>query len=423
MNIEDQFCSSPWFHMRITNNGKFEFCRWADSSHTTDQSNISTVDPLTFFQKGMAPLRQDMLDGKTVEACKQCKIMEQHSKVSGRQKQLLKTGIVIDNFAKTAASSTFRTAFEQTNVDLRPMDWQIDLGNHCNSACVFCSPDSSSRLAVEFKRIGFIDQLPDRSWVEDPVVFDKFVHTLTTTTGLTYLHFIGGETLITPGFCFILQALIAANLHSRVTIGFTTNLTVWDPEINQLLTQFKTVNLGTSIETLDRVNDYVRWPSNIDQVTDNLDRWLELAQQNDWITSLRITPTVLTASRVLSLYQLAVKHNIGIESCNFLHEPAFMRTSVLPMSQRLAAADQLQTWIDSQATTETTIINTRDLHHAQASAAQDARSYVQYLRNAPDESYRLPALVEYLKKLEKSRSNCVLDYLPEYEQIFRSAGY
>ena len=423
MNIEDQFCSSPWFHMRITNNGKLEFCRWADNHLLTDQENIATTHPLTFFQKVMAPLRQDMLDGKTVAACHYCKTMEQHGKISGRQKQLLKTGIVKDNFVKTAASSTFRTAFEKTEINLRPVDWQIDLGNHCNSACVFCSPKSSSRLASEFKRIGFIDQLPDRNWVEDPVAFNNFVHTLSTTTGLAYLHFLGGETLITPGFRSILQALIDADLHSRVAIGFTTNLTVWDPEMNQLLTQFKTVNLGTSIETLDRVNDYVRWPSNIGQVTTNLDRWIELAQQNNWITSLRITPTVLTAARVLSLYQLAVRHNIGIESCNFLHEPAFMRTSVLPMPQRLAIADQLQTWIDGQATNETTVINTRDLHHAQASAVQDAQSYVQYLRNAPDESDRLPALVEYLKKLEKSRSNCVLDYLPDYEQIFRSAGY
>jgi hypothetical protein len=93
------------------------------------------------------------------------------------------------------------------------------------------------------------------------------------------------------------------------------------------------------------------------------------------------------------------------------------------MPQRLAAADQLQTWINSQATDETKVINIRDLHHAQASAVQDAQSYVQYLTNAPDESHRLPALVEYLKKLEKSRSNSVLDYLPEYEQIFRAAGY
>jgi hypothetical protein len=54
---------------------------------------------------------------------------------------------------------------------------------------------------------------------------------------------------------------------------------------------------------------------------------------------------------------------------------------------------------------------------------QDLQSYINYLENAPDESDRLPELVEYLKLLEGSRGNCILTYLPEYEELFRSAGY
>ena len=423
MKIEDQFCSSPWFHMRITNNGTLEFCRWIDRTHLTNQPNISSTHPLTFFQKDMASLRQAMLDGHPIKACHECKTMEQHGKVSGRQKQLLKTGISTDNFVKTAASSTFRSVFDQTEINLHPVDWQIDLGNHCNSACVFCSPESSSRLAAEFYKIGFIDQMPARSWAEDPVIVEKFIKILTSTPGLTYLHFLGGETLITPGFRSMLQALIDAGLSRRVTIGFTTNLTVWDPDINKMMSEFQQVNVGTSIETLDKTNDYVRWPSTINQVSSNLDRWVELAKQNNWIISLRITPTILTASRVLSLYQFAVDHNIGIESCNFLNNPAFMRSSVLPKHQRLEIADQIQAWANTSVFDKTKIINIRDHHHAVAVAVQDALSYAQYLIDAPDESDRLPALVDYLKKLEKSRSNSVLDYLPEYEQIFRAAGY
>jgi len=48
---------------------------------------------------------------------------------------------------------------------------------------------------------------------------------------------------------------------------------------------------------------------------------------------------------------------------------------------------------------------------------------VEYMRNEPDESHRLPDLISYLKTMEQSRKNSVLDYLPEYEELFRSAGY
>ena len=54
---------------------------------------------------------------------------------------------------------------------------------------------------------------------------------------------------------------------------------------------------------------------------------------------------------------------------------------------------------------------------------QDARSYLNYLESAEDESSRLPDLVVYLKRLEASRGNSILTYLPQYEDIFRSAGY
>jgi hypothetical protein len=54
---------------------------------------------------------------------------------------------------------------------------------------------------------------------------------------------------------------------------------------------------------------------------------------------------------------------------------------------------------------------------------QDLQSYVNYLRDMPDESNRLPELIAFLKRIEAVRGNSILTYLPEYEELFRSAGY
>jgi predicted alpha-1,2-mannosidase len=86
--------------------------------------------------------------------------MEQHDKISGRQKQLLKTGIRLEQFEKTLASSPWVAEFAQGGTTSQvPQDWQIDLGNYCNSACIFCTPRWSSRLATEFKKIGIIEKI------------------------------------------------------------------------------------------------------------------------------------------------------------------------------------------------------------------------------------------------------------------------
>jgi sulfatase maturation enzyme AslB (radical SAM superfamily) len=411
--------------MRIVSTGQMKFCRWSNADQSTPI--IGEVHPLTFFQQHMAPVRAAMLAGQPSTECNDCYVMEKYSKVSGRQKQLLKTGITIKDFDKSCLSSTFASEFKKSSqhgqTDLRPIDWQIDLGNHCNSACVMCVPESSSRLATEFHRIGFIKQLPPANWTEDESKVDMFIDLLSRTPGLTYLHFIGGETLITPGFKKILRTIVKQHFRDKITVGLTTNLTVWDSEINHLLGEFKQVHLGMSIESMTRVNDYVRYPSNIQSVTETMHRWIELSRTQGWIPTLRTTPTALTAGELLGIYKFALTNRVGIESCNFLDEPHMLRMSVLPLDTRKQISDQIKHWIQQQGLDTETVINIRDPNQAQQNVLQDLTSYVNYLNESPDETHLLPIMVRYLKKLDQSRGNCVLDYLPEYEELFRSAGY
>jgi sulfatase maturation enzyme AslB (radical SAM superfamily) len=415
--------------MKIASNGQMKYCRWSSMTGkvTEDTPVIGDVHPLTFFQKNMSQERKAMLDGQPLDDCNDCYVMEKYHKVSGRQKQLLKTGITTDNFAKSCISSPFAAEFEKSletgQTDLVPLDWQIDLGNHCNSACVMCAPASSSRLAAEFHRIGFIDRLPVLNWTEDSSRVDLLIDVLSKTSDLAYLHFVGGETLITPGFKKILRALMKHEFRHNITVGLTTNLTVWDAEINHMLGEFKQVNLGMSIDSMTQVNDYVRYPSDIQSVTALLNRWIELSRKHNWIPTIRTTPTALTAGELLDIYKFASQSKVGIESCNFLDEPQVLRMSVLPLTVRQQISNQLQHWLQDQKIDTETVINNRDPNHVQQSILQDAVSYVNYLDQCPDETHLLPAMMQYLKKLDQSRGNCVLDYLPEYEELFRSAGY
>ena len=429
MSFEKNFCPSPWFHMRINNTGHYEYCRWAMKQDRTAEKNIRDQDPITWFQHDMKSVRQAMLDGVSVPGCRECDLVDTHGKVSGRQRQRLKIGLDPLNFEKSLLSSPwideFRCSLEQQgDSNLMPLDWQIDLGNFCNSACVFCNPAYSSRLAAEFKRIGFINELPPNSWCDDPVLLSRFINMLEQSPSLAYLHFIGGETLITPAFQTILQALIRTGLHQRVSIGFTTNLTVWDQSIVDLLIQFKEVNLGVSIECVHPLNDYVRYGGQIQKTMSIMQQWITVAKANQWLIQIRITPTALSIWHLDTVYEFASRENIAVESCNFLNDPVFMRPSVLPRDLRDAVIEKLKIVVQGwKNNLDTRIINTRDSHHAQSQIREDAVSYINYLENQPDESYRLPDLVEYLKHLERNRGNSILDYLPEYENILRPAGY
>lgn len=429
MSLEKYFCSSPWFHMRIQNDGTYDYCRWSDTKHQTQNDGINTKPVEVFFQNNLSDLRKRMLNGEYIESCKNCYKMEEHHKLSGRQKQLLKTGIQLDNFTKTVLSSPWKPVFSDSQTkngrtDQLPQDWQIDLGNHCNSACVFCHPKDSSRLATEFKKIGLIKELPRKNWSTDPEQLDNFFNFLSQSEKLCYLHFIGGETLITPGFKSILEKLVASKLNSKLTIGFTTNLTEWRPDIIDLL-KFFDVHVGLSIECLHPVNDYVRYGGKYDRTLSLLDRWVKEGKQNNWIVSVRTTPTLLTILHLTTVYDYCFDNDIFIESCNFINEPSFLRPSVLPRKYRLQVLEKIISWIDKHPiqVIESKVLNNRNATTVKQQIIEDIFSYKNYLEQEQDESHLLPAMVNYLKTLESNRQNSILDYLPEYEELFRTVGY
>lgn len=409
--------------MRINNAGHYEYCRWADKSQYTQGPHIQAVSPQTFFQQHVGEIRQQLINGKQPEGCRECQVMEQHGKISGRQKQLLKVGVRLEQFEKTLASSPWLDTFQNANFTQMPQDWQIDLGNYCNSACIFCNPNSSSRLATEWKKIGFINELPPANWSDDPALIQRLVDTLQQSKHIQYLHFIGGETLITPAFATILKALIQAGLHRTSTIGFTTNLSVWNSDVVDLLERFESVNLGMSVESFSIINDYVRWPVCLPTVFENLDRWQEVAKRNSWLMQFRTTPTCLTVGKLLPIYDYALTHGITVESCNFLHRPEVLRPNVLPKSYRESIVDSMQSWIDRHNENFENVVNIRNPDTVQAQLVQDLTSYKNYLLHEPDCSDKLPDMVQFLKKIEANRGNSILTYLPEYEELFRSAGY
>ena len=434
MSLKKHFCSSPWFHMRIESDGTFQFCRWISQNNkfvkNTDH-NIQQINVPEYFQKKLSNLRTKMLNGEKISECSSCKQMEEQGKISGRQKQLLKTGIQLTEFEKTFQSSTFfnefkKSAEQQGDITLLPQDWQIDLGNFCNSACIFCSPNDSSKLATEFKKLGLISRLPKKNWVDNPVLLENFVDILTNSKKLTYLHFLGGETIITPGFKKILKKLIEKKINKNVSIGFTTNLTVWDQDTIDLLVQYREVNLGMSIECLHPVNDYLRWPSKLTDVKIILEKWIEVAKKHHWLVQLRPTPTVFSIAHLKTLYEYAFEKNIGIESCNFLHNPEFIKISLLPKNIRDIISKELSRWINSHKEyldNNELIVNTRDINKIRTYILQDAQSYINYLNNVPEETHRWKDLVNYIKKIESSRKNNILNYVPEYEKFLRTAGY
>lgn len=439
LSLKDNFCSSPWFHLRISPEGNYRPCRWGDYSIGSDH-NVANTSLTEYLQSDiMTNIRSEMLEGKSPSVCKDCQYEQTTGKVSGRQRQLLKSGIIEADFEKTFCASPHWNRFEYSHLNQGqtnevPCDFQIDLGNTCNSACIMCPPRYSSRVTEEHKNLHKIEPLifgdPTRikNWADNEELVRKFILEITELPYIKYIHFLGGETLYMKSFYNICNQLIDKDIAQETIMGTTTNCTVYDERIEHVIRNFKAVHLGLSIEAVTPVNDYVRWPSKIDQVLDHVDRFLELRQHHNLFLSLRITPNIFSIYHLDQMLEFMINNQIIAESCNILYEPSCLRMELLPNNLRQQVIGKLNSLVKKYELERPwdKIINRRVPEKINSVISDVIFEYIDFL-----EKYETPDnieedrqnLVKFLNAYESIHNNKILDYLPEYEEFLRSIGY
>jgi MoaA/NifB/PqqE/SkfB family radical SAM enzyme len=437
--LKDTFCSSPWFHIRIDPAGRFLPCRW--SSHREETGyNISTTTINEFMNsETMQEIRTSILNGDSLRMCDSCYYEDDNNKVSGRQRQLLKSAIDISNFEKTLCASPHYPIFENSAThngytNQLPVDLQIDLGNTCNSACIMCSPTYSSKLASDYIPLNRIEPnlfklFPKfKNWADDPVLVDKFVNEIATIPNIKYIHFLGGETLYLKSFYTICNRLIENGLAKDISLGTTTNGTMYTDELEYIIKNFKHVHLGLSIESLHYVNDYIRWPSRIDIVKSNINKFIQIRHTTNLHASLRITPNIFSIFHLDTIFEFMINNQITAESCDILRDPSCLRMELLPPEIINQCLDKINRVISTYNLIEDNqvIINRRRDDLVDPVISQVIFEYKHFLENCQmpanveEERYNL---VKFINAFETQHNNTILDYLPEYEEFLRQYGY
>lgn len=434
--LKKTFCSSPWFHTRLTYDGSFEKCRWAKNPESTE--NISNVSLLEYYNSDeMKQFRLQFLNGEKPRECETCYYQEQFGKLSGRQKQLLKSAINVDDFAHSFKSSPHYRDFELSNThngsSLRdPTDLQVDLGNLCNSACIMCEPRASSRLTQDYNKLSQHSSLflkPEKytAWVDDPVAMKSFLTSLKLIGDVKYLHLLGGETLYNQAFYKICNELIENGNSGGIIVGTTTNGTIYNTELQNLIPQFKEFHLGISIESVTPLNDYIRYPSDINKILENIDHFVKLREQYPGLyLTLRITPNLFTIYEIDQLFEYMIENKITAESCNILFKPECLRMELMPEDIRQETIAKIEAVIAKYSLERHKVSNIRNPHLISQVTADTVYEYLDFLKN-----YKVPSnrdelhkqLVEFLKSFESIRNNSILDYAPRYKDFLRHIGY
>jgi glutamate-1-semialdehyde 2,1-aminomutase len=191
-----------------------------------------------------------MLAGNTLTECERCDRQESMGATSFRRHSNKQFGIV-------------------TQADAVPRDWEFQITNLCNLKCMMCSSQNSSQLLNEnVVLFGIPDTQQQYQWNEHShATITKLFETLDSAV------LRGGEPFMVPWIKDLL-ANIPKSRAQEITLLFNTNLTKVTPEIMQVLAKFKHIKFSCSIDAVDQLNHYIRFPSN----WEDIERALALAK-------------------------------------------------------------------------------------------------------------------------------------------------
>ena len=266
------FCTAP--------HSVYDFRFHPDKFKVTTCCNldISKTDKALDFNF-IENVKQDMSQGLVPEACWRCASEEQNQAQSERVKYMLGYTVAeLEQFKENKKTNEFQVGMKFSNL--------------CNLACRSCNETDSSLWAKLMNTPTLPGYEIDTS--TDEFLWNQMTDMIRTEhkkTNNFYVHPIGGETMIQPGFAKLIDWLITENLASTTVLRLTTSLVpnIADKFLEKLVS-FRRVEFLSSVDSVGENYHYVRWPAQFNKIEDNLKTFVLLNQQYPGKFGLSISP-------------------------------------------------------------------------------------------------------------------------------------
>lgn len=328
--IPKNFCVMPFLGGIIKTDGTIGVCCNISNAKIKNPCNIKNNTYLEWkvsnYRKN---LQNEFLSGKSPINCSRCWNQENLGKESLRQSKNKHYKL---NYFKTIESFLIRFPL---NSD--PIEWEMQITNLCNLKCQMCSGKDSSKLLVENKKIFpstsiHLNNEEKKELYIDQKMFDIDSNGLENIKNILNekikeINFRGGEPLIIPKIEDLLGYIVQKGYAKNLILQITTNGTIINDKILELLKKFKRVRLMISIESTNKQNDYIRFPSQWQTVENNIKTYKLLKNVEFFICA---TVSNLSLMYIDQLIHFSIKNNFYTK-LEIIDSPNYMHFSILPV--------------------------------------------------------------------------------------------
>ena len=430
------FCNIPWFELNINHDGSYDLCGCQNDrligTELGQHYNIKKI-PVADYWNGqrLQDARLRKLGDVPDPMCKMCQTKESVGYQSNRVKENLKSVIFSEAFDRSFEQSPNHHHFEYSKVNQgltqsRIRSLHINLGNTCNFACRMCSPTASTRLQTEFKQLNWLTSNQKfEHWTDSEAGWQNFLDFLEQQAqDIKVIHIIGGEVEFMPKFEFLIDYFINRGLASTVNISFTTNGSVDYRRHFEKLQQYKRVEVGISIESVEPIGDYIRQGGNIQQILKNISVMNNTALNNMQM-AIRTVPSLLSLPSYVSLIDWAWQNEMPIDN-SLLIGPAWLQARLLPDSIKekiVNDVSQLMSRLPVDHINE--FNNQKDPHKINVSIRNECESIIGIARlDPPDNVNELRSLcASKLSQWDKLKKTNIQLYSQDLYEFLKEYGY
>jgi MoaA/NifB/PqqE/SkfB family radical SAM enzyme len=336
------YCVLPWVNVTVDPDGSIKPCCVSQDfikKPTGEKFNLG-VDKIEDIinSQDVVEIRRKMLAGEKVAGCSQC---YQHEEYGGKSQRLQYNQMFPLNFSQSHVERT----------DIKYFD--LRLGNLCNLNCRSCSPKNSSQFSKEINELHntnitkFHEILPLTidTWYESDVFMDNIDSQL---KNIKLLYLTGGEPTIIKKNFEILNKLISTGFSKNITVMINSNMTNLKTNFYEILDEFKSVIFFASIDGTGPIQEYLRYPSDWNQIDSNITKLIKKAN-----IKIRPTPVIQTTNlnKIVDLFEYFENFNISANKSIVemmpivLENPKHLDLLYLPLDYKLMCWERIEKFI------------------------------------------------------------------------------
>ena len=376
LKTNKSFCIQPFIHLHSRGNGYTNLCERS----LTPVAKLENLD----WQNDPAhqEIRNNMLAGKLNEPhCNYCYDIEKAGGNGARYHDTLEWVVKLN-----------LKSLDDLKSIKSPKYYSVRPSNKCNIRCRSCVPRDSHLIEKEFKTIGIHYETEFVNYPGFEIVDINNVERLLAA---------GGEPTVMPEFYEFLKKCIDNN-KTNFEFCINTNAVKFSDKLLNLLDHFKNFKPSVSLDGVGKINDYIRWDSDFDQIVKNTHKLINRGHQVSFIS-------VVSIYNITSLYKL-----LEFQDSEFPDSPVMLQFD--------SFRDDIQSPYNhpniqlALASLEKCKKTNAYLNYSRGTKSIIDTLYKHYANDPTCDIEKLGKFFEFNDKLDQSRNSKLIDYIPELEE-------